>query len=75
MPDSYDATFFERGRSLVELTRLGLIDEYQLCLHPVIAGGGLPLFGDITGRVELKLIRTQTLKSGAINLYYERAEK
>jgi len=25
---------------IVALTQLGLIDEYQLCVHPVIVGSG-----------------------------------
>lgn len=29
---------------IIALTQRGLIDEYQLCVHPVIAGSGLPLF-------------------------------
>ena len=33
------------SRSLIiQLMKLNLIDEYQLCVHPVVAGGGLPLF-------------------------------
>lgn len=56
---------------IVELTKLNLIDEYQLCVHPVILGSGLPLFKDINNSVGLKLLKTKTLKSGAITLYYE----
>jgi dihydrofolate reductase len=66
---------FVGSRSLIiELTTLNLIDEYQLCVHPVIAGGGLPLFKNINNRVDLKLIKTKTLGSGAITLYYEPAK-
>ncbi len=57
---------------IVALTQLGLIDEYQLCLHPVIAGSGLPLFRNITDRVDLKLFKTKTFAGGAVVLYYER---
>ena len=33
------------SRSLIiQLMNLNLIDEYQLCVHPVVAGSGLPLF-------------------------------
>jgi dihydrofolate reductase len=33
------------SRSLIiQLMKLNLIDEYQFCVHPVIAGGGLQLF-------------------------------
>jgi dihydrofolate reductase len=57
---------------IVTLTKLNLIDEYQLCIHPVIAGSGLPLFKEINDRIILKLLKTKTLDSGAIVLYYER---
>ncbi|MGE5448903.1 MAG: dihydrofolate reductase family protein [Bacteroidales bacterium] len=53
------------------LTQLGLIDEYQLCVHPVILGKGLPLFKNINERMILKLLKTKTFNSGAIVLYYE----
>ena len=56
---------------IVALTKLNLIDEYQLCVHPVILGNGLPLFKHIINTVILKLLKTKTLGSGAIILYYE----
>lgn len=56
---------------IVALTQLGLIDEYQLCMHPVIAGKGLPLFKNINDGIVLKLLRTKAFGSGAIVLYYE----
>lgn len=56
---------------IVALTQLGLIDEYQICVHPVIAGSGLPLFKNIHDRVMLKLIKTKQFASGGIVLYYE----
>ena len=60
------------SRSLIiQLMKLNLIDEYQFCVHPVIAGGGLPLFEDIKDRTLLKLVRTKTFSGGAVILYYE----
>ncbi|MCX6256729.1 MAG: dihydrofolate reductase family protein [Bacteroidia bacterium] len=56
---------------IVALTKLNLIDEYQLCIHPVIAGSGLPLFKNINDRIILKLINTKTFSGGAVILYYE----
>ena len=56
---------------IVALTQLGLIDEYQLVVHPVILGSGLPLFKNIKDRVDLKLLKTKTFGSGAVVLYYE----
>jgi dihydrofolate reductase len=60
---------------IVAWTKLKLIDEYQLCVHPVILGNGLPLFKTISERIILKLINTKTLGSGAIVLYHERAKE
>ena len=61
---------------IVALTKLNLIDEYQLCIHPVIAGNGLPLFKSIIDRTILKLLKTKTFNSsGSILLYYEPTKK
>jgi dihydrofolate reductase len=58
---------------IVTLAKLNLIDEYQICVHPVIAGSGLPLFKNIEEKISLQLIKTKTFDSGAIILYYEPA--
>lgn len=64
------------SRSLmISLMKLNLIDELQLCIHPVLAGGGLPLFDQIHSRIALKLTKTKTFSSGAVIFYYERAER
>jgi dihydrofolate reductase len=63
---------FIGSRSLIiKLMKLNLIDELQLCVHPVLAGSGLPLFENIKDRTKLKLKNTKTFGSGAITLYYE----
>lgn len=60
---------------IVALTKLNLIDEYQLCIHPVIVGKGLPLFKGITDRTVLKLLKTKIFSGGAVILYYEPANE
>jgi dihydrofolate reductase len=60
------------SRSLIiQLMNLNLIDEFQLCVHPVIVGKGLPLFDKIKDRTIFKLLKTKAFGSGAIVLYYE----
>ncbi|WP_257670872.1 dihydrofolate reductase family protein [Parapedobacter tibetensis] len=56
---------------IVAARELNLVDQYQLCVHPIIAGKGLPLFKDIGDMTFLKLVKTKTFGSGAIVLYYE----
>ncbi len=58
---------------IVALLNLNLIDEFQLCVHPVVAGNGLPLFKNINDKIILKLLKTKSFNSGAITLYYEPA--
>jgi dihydrofolate reductase len=60
------------SRSLIiQLMKLNLIDELQLCIYPVVAGHGLPLFENINDRIILKLIKTKLFSGGAVILYYE----
>ncbi len=64
------------SRSLIiQLMNLNLIDELQLCVHPVVAGSGLPLFENINERTILKLTKTKTFGGGAVTLYYEPTNK
>ena len=63
---------FVGSRSLiVQLLKLNLIDELQLCVHPLIAGKGLPLFENISDPIIFKLMRTKVFSGGHIILYYE----
>lgn len=59
---------------IVAAINLRLMDELQLCVHPVLAANGLPLFKAISDRTLLKLTKTKVLRSGAIVLYYEPAK-
>jgi dihydrofolate reductase len=56
---------------IVQFTQLGLIDEYQLGLQPMVIGQGLTLFKNMTERLDLKLLKTKPFESGVIILYYE----
>lgn len=63
---------FVGSRSLIiQLMNLNLIDEFQICIHPVIAGKGLPLFDKIKDRTIFKLLKTKNFVSGAIVNFYE----
>ena len=60
------------SRSLItQLINLHLIDEFQICIHPMIERKGLPLFDKIEDSVIFRLLKTKSFGSGAIVLYYE----
>ena len=53
------------------LADLGLIDEYEFVVWPVVAGHGPTLFAGLGERLELKLVERQELRSGAVALRYQ----
>ncbi len=56
---------------IINCLKLNLVDEFQLCVHPVIVGKGLPLFKNINDRINLTLLKTKTFSCGAVTFYYE----
>ena len=67
-----DLVIYGSANLVQNFTQPGLIDEYQLLVHPVVLGSGKPLFKGITKPINLKLLRTETFKNGVIVLYYAR---
>jgi dihydrofolate reductase len=53
------------------LAELGLIDEYELVVHPRLAGHGPTLFAGLTKPIDLKLVGRLELSSGAVAMRYE----
>jgi riboflavin biosynthesis pyrimidine reductase len=54
------------------LERLGLVDEYRLVVHPVIAGHGPRLFEGLEPSRRLELVSTHRLRSGQVAAHYRR---
>jgi dihydrofolate reductase len=50
------------------LDELGLVDEFQIYLHPVVTGGGTPFFGH--ARKPLTLVATDRFDGGVVRLTY-----
>jgi dihydrofolate reductase len=62
-------TILGSGSIVQQLTDLGLIDEYELVVVPVVLGAGKPLFKDIKFR-EMKLLDARSFKNGLVSLRY-----
>jgi dihydrofolate reductase len=61
---------FGGPRFAATLMRLGLVDDYQLFVHPVVLGGGTPLFAGITDRQELRLVTSRTYDDAVVAMRY-----
>ena len=53
------------------LADLGLIDEYEFVVQPILAGHGPTLLAGLRERLELNLVGRQELRSGAVALRYQ----
>ena len=53
------------------LAELGLIDEYQVVVHPRVAGHGPTLFAGLPAHLDLRLVDRLELTSGAVAMRYE----
>ena len=53
------------------LADLGLIDEYEFVVQPILAGHGPTLLAGLRERLELNLMGRQEFRSGAVALRYQ----
>ena len=68
-------TVLGSGSIVTRFAQLGLIDEYQIMVDPVVLGDGTSIFKGVNRRRNLKLTATRPLKSGSVLLSYQPAEK
>lgn len=54
------------GGFVRSLIATGLVDHFRLVIHPVILGGGLPIFNGVTTPAHLKLTNTKTFPGGIV---------
>jgi riboflavin biosynthesis pyrimidine reductase len=52
------------------LLNAGLLDELMLLVHPLLLGGGRPLFAGVKDVHRLKMTRCETMKDGRALLVY-----
>ena len=49
-----------------------LVDEFQIFVHPVVLGGGAPLFPSLGDRRNMRLVETRTFDGAVVGLRYAR---
>jgi dihydrofolate reductase len=71
LKDEPGGELFVGGVTLpLALAELGLIDEYEFVVHPVVAGRGPTILAGLKEQIELDLIDRRELPSGAVVLRY-----
>ena len=65
---------FGSGTIISQLAQEGLIDEYQIAVHPIVLGKGRTMFDGMTKKLPLKLTKTRTFDNGIVLLWYEPAK-
>lgn len=66
-----DIWLFGGAELTTQFINHNLIDEYWLSVHPILLGAGKPLFHDIDGRKNLKLVESQVYDTGLVSLKYQ----
>jgi dihydrofolate reductase len=70
--DGKDILIYGSASIVQQMTNLGLIDEYQVLVHPVLLGGGKTLFANVSDKHPLRLVSSRQLSSGVVLLTYQR---
>jgi dihydrofolate reductase len=65
--DGRDILIYGSASIVQQFSKLGLIDEYQLLVHPVVLGGGKQLF---TEKLTLKFVSAKPFTSGVVFTTY-----
>jgi dihydrofolate reductase len=66
-----DMAIMGSGTVVSQLAQVGLIDEYQIVVNPVVLGRGRTMFDGVEEKLSLKLTNTRTFGNGNVLLCYE----
>ena len=66
-----DIAILGSGSIVSQLAKEGLIDEYQIVVHPVVLGEGRTAFDGVDKKQNLKRTKTRAFKNGNVLMCYE----
>ncbi len=70
-----DMTILGSSSIVSQLAQAGLIDEYQIVVHPVVLGKGRTMFEGLTKSPNLKLTGTRAFRNGNVLISYAATER
>lgn len=68
-----DMVIMGSGTIVSQLAQDGLIDEFQVVVHPIVLGRGRSMFDGVNRKLSLKRTKTRTFENGCVVLWYEPA--
>lgn len=66
-----DIAILGSGSIVSQLAQAGLIDEFQIVVHPIALGAGRTLFEGVKNRIRLKRTTSRTFGNGNVLACYE----
>jgi dihydrofolate reductase len=66
-----DMAILGSGSIISQLAPVGLIDEYQIVVNPVVLGQGRTMFDGIAEKLPFKLAKTRAFENGNVLLCYQ----
>ncbi|WP_149694631.1 dihydrofolate reductase family protein [Chitinophaga sp. CF418] len=66
-----DMIIYGSGSIVRSFIQEGLIDEFQIWVHPVFIQHGVPMFRDMEENIHLQFMKARTFRSGVVILYYK----
>lgn len=70
-----DMVILGSGSIVSQFAQEGLIDEYQIVVHPLVLGKGRTLFESVKEKLPFKLSKSRAFGNGNVLLCYEPMEK
>jgi dihydrofolate reductase len=65
-----DSTILGSGSIVTQFAHQGLIDEFQIMVHPIVLAEGTSIFKELEDQLNLELTSTRAFSSGKVLLYY-----
>ena len=64
--------YVDGGQTIQTFLKDDLIDEMIITRIPLLLGGGIPLFGEMSQMLDFKLVKSEVLLSTMVQDFYER---
>lgn len=68
----YGRLYIDGGKTIQSFLQADLIDEMVITTIPILLGGGVPLFGELTERLEFTHVRSEVLLGELVQDCYRR---